>query len=318
MAPEITAVVCTRNRERFLAKCLDSLLRQSLPRESYEILVVDNGSTDRTAEIVREYEAEHGVRHMYEPVPGLSRARNAAWQNVRTEYLGYIDDDAVAEPKWLETALYSFREVRPQPVWLGGAIHLEWEGEPVPWINNELAQPLGWLFEGDKPRFLSPDERLGGGNSFYTKSFLSSIGGFNEQLGRKDVLLSGEETELQVRAQAKGYALYYHPDVAIHHFVPLERSRPSWFYRRYYWGGISDYIQGKSAGRQSVGRAGASGGAAVQHGEQGMAVRLLRNALDGLGLSSDRGRVIRGRIYWSYVLGRLVGPVYWHMKGRRK
>ena len=144
MVPEITAVVCTRNRERFLAKCLDSLLRQTFAKERYEILVVDNGSTDRTAEIVRGYEAEHGIRYIHEPVIGLSRARNTAWRNAKTDYLGYIDDDAVAEPQWLETALHCFQQVRPQPDWVGGAIHLEWEGEPVAWINDELAQPLGW------------------------------------------------------------------------------------------------------------------------------------------------------------------------------
>lgn len=311
MSLSMTAIICTRNRERFLAKCLDSILRQSLPREDYTILVIDNGSTDGTADILREYEAEQGVRWLQEPVVGLSRARNTALKNVQTDYLGYIDDDAVAESGWMETALDCFRNVHPRPVWVGGTIHLEWETKPMPWINEELTQPLGRLYWGDTPRFLSSTERLGGGNSFFSRSFLASIGGFNEQLGRKDVLLSGEETELRQRIEAKGCAVYYHPQVAIRHFVPEERTQPGWFYRRYFWGGISDYIQKHSAMKQSSAYAASFGSAAVQYGELGMTMRLIRNTLDAFGVASnDKGRTIRGRIYWCYVIGFLAGCIY--------
>lgn len=310
MSLAITAVVCTRNRKEFLVKCLDSLLRQTLPREKYEILVVDNGSMDATREVLKAYEVRHGVRWIYEPVVGLSRARNTAWKHARTSYLGYIDDDAVADKYWLEDALACFLKVRPQPVWVGGAIYLEWEDERASWINEELCQPLGKLYWGNVPRFLSKSERLGGGNSFYAVSFLSQIGGFNESLGRKDVLLSGEETELQKRAQARGHALYYHPKIAICHFVPRDRMQPSWFYRRYFWGGISDYIQKRSEAGKSSSMSVGNGCSAVRYGEKPKLLRLVGNAIDAAGLTSDTGSVIQARIYWSYVLGRLTGPAY--------
>ncbi len=317
MSLSITAAVCTRNRKAFLVKCLDSLLRQTLAREAYEILVVDNGSSDGTREVLQSYEARHGVRWIYEPVVGLSRARNTAWKHARTNYLGYIDDDAVAEKAWLEKALACFTRVRPEPVWVGGPIGLEWEGTPAPWINEELCQPLGKLYWGGAARFLSKSERLGGGNSFYAVSFLSQLGGFNENLGRKDVLLSGEETELQKRVQDRGHALYYHPKIAIHHFVPKGRMEPSWFYRRYFWGGVSDYIQKRSEAGKSCSRRMENSGSAVRYGEKPKLLRLVGNALDAAGLTSNTGSVIQARIYWSYVLGRLAGPGYFLLQRDR-
>lgn len=314
MSPEmhlaITAVICTRNRKAFLVKCLDSLLNQTLPREKYEILVIDNGSTDGTRDVLKTYEIQHGVRWIYEPVIGLSRARNTAWKHARTNYMGYIDDDAVAEKCWLEKALNCFLQVKPAPVWIGGAIHLEWETARASWINEELSQPLGKLYWGDEPRFLAQSERLGGGNSFYAVSFLSKIGGFNEKLGRKDVLLSGEETELQKRAQAMGHALYYHPKISIHHFVPMDRMQPSWFYRRYFWGGISDYIQKRGGVSNSCSKDAENNGFAIQYGEKNRILRLVANAMDAFGSTPNADSVIQARIYWSYVFGWLAGPVY--------
>ncbi len=313
MLPSITAIVCTRNRDRFLTKCLDSLLNQSLPRKDYEILVIDNGSTDKTKDILLEYQTKYVINWLHEPVTGLSRSRNLAWKNVRTDYLGYIDDDATAAPEWLEIALDCFTNVHPQPVWIAGAIHLEWESEPASWMNEELTKPLGRLYLGDTPRFISGSERVVGANCFFTKAFLSEMKGFNEQLGRKDFLLSGEETELKQRAEAKGYSLYYNPHAAIRHFVPRERNQPAWFFRRYFWGGVSDYIQKRSALKNRPNRKRNRREQAVQYSEYGMTERMIRNVIDAFGIASNKDKIIRGRIYWCYVIGFLSGFFYWSM-----
>ncbi len=302
--PDITAIVCTRNRARLLDSCLASLLHQTLPKARYEILVIDNGSTDDTAAVCRRYEPD-GVRRVSEPVPGLSRARNTGWKAAQAPYVGYIDDDATACEDWLGAALEGFMR-QPAPDWVGGPIYLQWETNEPDWMNDELRGPLGYVYWGDSPRQLSPAEWLGGGNSFYSRAKLAELGGFDERLGRKDeCLLSGEEIQLQKRIEHAGGFLFYAPSAAIRHNVPADRVRPSWFYKRYYWGGVSDVILRRTApsGHTVVASravAGPQGGSRLY--------RLISNAM-AAGLATRRARRIQARIYMSYVLGSLRGSL---------
>jgi glucosyl-dolichyl phosphate glucuronosyltransferase len=311
--PIITAVICTRNKASFLDICIQSLLRQSLDRVRYEILVIDNGSTDATADVIKRYNQEDVVRSVYEPVVGLSRARNTGCENARGDYVGYIDDDAIAEKGWLESALWCFDNVYPMPDWVGGPISLNWETTSPYWINEELSVPLGKVYWGDEPCRLTHDQRLGGGNSFFPVRRLKELGGFEERLGRKHgFLLSGEETELQKRIESNGGFLYYHPDVSIRHFVPRERTKASWFYRRYYWGGISDYVMGKTLHMKRGCHDITTSESNNSHRRE-QVVRLVQNAWASLGLSSER-KIIYGRIYISYVFGWFAGLFRWHFQ----
>ena len=309
-SPIITAVICTRNNAHFLDKCIKSLLRQSLDREKYEILVVDNGSTDETANILRRYNQEPILRSVYEPVIGLSRARNTGWREASGLYVGYIDDDAIAEEGWLESALWCFENLSPMPDWVGGTIELEWETEPSIWMNEELCGPLGRVTWGNEPFIMNPDQHLGGGNSFFRKTYLEDLGGFNERLGRKaNLLLSNEEVHLRRRIASVGGTVYYHPGVCIRHFVPAERVEPKWFYRRYFWEGISDRIMERSLAEEgcSVPDAGEQT-SSVQIGRAAQIRRLMKNSWHALGLFSGRADIVRGRIYMSYVFGWCFAP----------
>jgi glycosyltransferase involved in cell wall biosynthesis len=87
---KITAVLCTYNRAELLAEALDSLLAQSLAPETYEILVVDNGSTDATVDVVQAFGARHLVRYLLEQRLGLSHARNTGAAAARTPYVAYL------------------------------------------------------------------------------------------------------------------------------------------------------------------------------------------------------------------------------------
>jgi glycosyltransferase involved in cell wall biosynthesis len=105
----ITATVCTYNRSRYLALALAGLQRQSLPATQFEILIVDNCSTDDTRRVVDEFRQRlPNLRYAYEPRPGLSYARNTAMDEARGRYLAYLDDDAIPEPQWLQALLAAF------------------------------------------------------------------------------------------------------------------------------------------------------------------------------------------------------------------
>jgi glycosyltransferase involved in cell wall biosynthesis len=308
-APLITAIICTRNRARLLDLCLRSVLRQTVPRGQYEVLVVDNGSSDDTPAVCAGHAAA-GVRCIVEPVAGLSRARNTGWREAQGPVVGYLDDDGQATEGWLAGALSAFHDVQPVPAWAGGPIDLDWHARPPAWLDAPLQECLGVLDLGDRPRWLAPHERLGGGNSFFPRALLAELGGFDERLGRvNNLLLSGEETQLQRRIEAHGGRLYYHPDIRMRHDVPVERVQPSFFYRRYYWGGITDAVIRRTLREQApivsgmplpTAHAQASLSATARLG------RLLKNMLAAAGCAAQPER-IRGRIYLAYVCGALRG-----------
>jgi len=305
LEPIITGVICTHNRDRFLERCIQSLYEQTLGQEQYEILVVDNGSTDRTKEICDKFIGRSNFRYVYEPVLGLSSARNTGWKNALGKYVGYLDDDATANKTWFEKALWSFENTSPVPDWVGGPIELEWEVDAPDWITDEYRVTLGWLDWGEMERFLTaPSERLGGGNSFYLKSTLENMQGFDTRLGRKkNLLLSGEETQFQHRLKSMGGRLFYHPGIRIYHFVARERTKPSFFYRRYNWGGITVYIMTNPLTDVSF-------DPLAQHQKSSsQAGRLFTNSLQAIGLFSPAEDTIRSRIYLAYVLGWLVAIV---------
>ena len=292
-------------------------MRQTLSSDRYEIIVVDNGSTDNTQEVLAKFADNPLVRLIYEPIAGLSRARNRGWQESQASYIGYIDDDAVAGEKWLEDALWSFRNFLPEPEWVGGPVTLEWETAKPEWIDEELSVPLGWVNWGDLPRPLKKTEWLIGANSCFGRKCLEKHGGFDERLGRQGAcLLSGEETQLKKKIESAGGVLYYHPGVTVRHFVPASRVETSWFYRRYFWGGVTDCYMNRTLPQSK-----ASGDEVqlftdlLKNSLQNRIARLVGNIFLATGLSLSATKTIHARIYISYVFGWLYGIARWRKNG---
>lgn len=319
MSKLISAVVCTHNREQYIENCICSLQNQTLGRDSYEIIVVNNASTDSTSSILERFVAHESIRTVYEPKPDLSIARNRGWREASGKFVAYIDDDAIASERWLEAACWAFEHLSPSPQCLTGPITLSSEEALPEWISEELLSCLGYLYLGREPKIMKySKQKIIGANCHFTKSVLEKTGGFDESLGRKKTnLLSGEETQLQRMIESTGGVTWYHPDVAVKHFVPMGRTKPEWFYWRYFWGGISDYIQKRIDIKITENEISKSSGFAVQYGEKSRVNRLTCNALDAFGMVSNRNKVIQGRIYWSYVFGWLAGPLYFLLKRKK-
>jgi len=298
-SPEITAVICTYNRAHYLEKCINSLFNQTLNRDRYEIIVVDNGSSDNTRKICDKFSDRANFKYIFEPVIGLSHARNTGWQNARGRYVGYIDDDATAHHKWFEKALWTFQNVTPVPEWVGGPVDLQWEVKKPKWITPVYLGALGAVNWGNSHRFLlNNNEWLAGCNSVFRKDILETMEGFDTRLGRKNkILLSGEEIQFQHRLKSIGGKLYYHPDVRIFHFIPKERIEPSFYYRRYYWGGRTDYIMSRTL------KYIAYEPVTQKSHETSSFCRLIRSFMMASGLFVSKTDKIHSRIYLSYVLG---------------
>ena len=242
MAIRISAIVCTLNRSHYLRKAIQSLLDQTLPREEYEIVVVDNGSTDDTAEMVhKEFSHMPNLYYFSEPVLGLSQARNTGWRSANGEYVAFLDDDAIASPHWLEKILDVFETVKPQPGCVGGKVEPVWEAPRPQWLSDSMAPYLtivSWL---DIPTTLGGNQWLAGANMAFPRNLLESVGGFNSTVGRSgDRLLSNEEILLQKQLIEKGHHCFYHPAVYVDHHIPRYRLSKGWFFRRVFWQGVCD------------------------------------------------------------------------------
>jgi glycosyltransferase involved in cell wall biosynthesis len=240
----ISAIICSHNRAEYLQKAIRSLVCQTLSSQECEIIVVDNKSIDNTkAVVLSDFCHVNNLRYVYEPILGLSQARNTGWRQAVGEYVAYLDDDAIAYPQWLEKILHVFETIKPKPACVGGKIEPVWETARPPWLSDKIARCLGVLDLSDSPMTLDDGHWLFGGNSAYPRHLLESVGGFQTNLGRKgNKLLSNEEILLHQQLKQRGYRYYYHPEVAIRHHVPSFRLTKSWVIRRWYWQGVSDAV----------------------------------------------------------------------------
>ena len=244
MSIRVSAVVCTLNRAAHLQKAIHSLVHQSLPKEMYEIIIVDNGSTDGTKAVVEEFDQFDNLRYINEPIIGLSQARNTGWQNAQGEYVAYMDDDAIACPEWLERIVDAFDTVKPQPASVGGKVTPIWEAERPAWLPKQREDALALVDWGAKPIFsVEQPPHLVGCNVAYRRQILQGCGGFSTSLGRKGTnLLSNDENIVRSYIRQHNLGTYYDPEICVQHCIPAERLTKRWFYRRAFWQGVSNEI----------------------------------------------------------------------------
>jgi len=170
----ITVVICTYNRRRYLKKAIDSIINQAFDPELYELIIVDNNSSDGTKELVLNDYSHSRVRvkYMNEPRQGLSHCRNTGFRHARFDYVAYIDDDGIAYPDWLESMSEEIKEQNEKFAGITGAIFPIWEIPRPRWFLRNFEMAYG-IFNPDK-RFVS---RRGGpvavfgGNMVWKKAF---------------------------------------------------------------------------------------------------------------------------------------------------
>ena len=241
---EVSAIICTHNRAKYLRKAIRSLADQSLRKSLYEIIIIDNGSTDNTKRIVLEELASvSNLRYVYEPVLGLSQARNTGWKNAEGEYVAYLDDDAIAGPQWLEKILLTFNSVKPVPGAVCGKVEPIWEAPRPGWVPDSMLGAFTIVDWSQCPIILNKKQFLPGANFALPIYLIRKVGGFKTKLGRQgNKLLSMEETLLRREIEAMGYYCYYNPQIAVRHHILASRLTQRWFLGRWYWQGISEAV----------------------------------------------------------------------------
>ena len=240
-----TVAICTHNRAADLNEALISLLHQSFD-ECYEVIVVDNRSTDHTKQVVLDFQdmIDIPIIYLYEERLGLSVARNRAIREAKGEYVLFLDDDAVASEDWISGIVDLF-EGDPRIGCVGGKIVPAWEGTAPQWLLPENRTLYTILDYADEIVEMRKPAIPFGANVAFRKSLFASIEPFREDLGRVGSnLLSSEEAELIDRIRAQ-HSVYYTPHASVLHKIPRSRISRKWLLRRIYWQGVSSAVSSK-------------------------------------------------------------------------
>ena len=243
--PSLSVVICTHNRARDLETALESLAAQEGTRARWEVLVVDNASTDETRAVASHWSHSLPLRVVREQKLGLSRARNTGWQQARGDIIAYLDDDAMAAPDWLDVVVRRFTTTETQLGVVGGRVDPVWEAPRPPWLSNGLSLGLTILDWSDRPMPIVDVRRewLVGANIAFRRAALVAAGGFHPALDRAgSSLLSSGDTYLTRRLLELGFTCEYLPDMRVRHRVPANRLTQDWFRSRYFWQGVSDAV----------------------------------------------------------------------------
>jgi glycosyltransferase involved in cell wall biosynthesis len=237
--PLISAIICTYNRANILQGAIESLIQQTADNGIFEIIVVDNNSTDNTREIVEQFGNIENLRYVFEPNQGLSHARNRGYLEAQGKYVAYIDDDARADKEWISGIQRILEDLDPHPLVIGGPIYPFYLSDKPDWFLDKY-EIHSW---GDEPRFLKRNEYFYGSNMVFSKDVLEESGGFDTERGVSGETLNlGEETVLFDKIWKKsgnGNNFYYSPDLIVYHLVPPERMSIRYFLKRRFMVGQS-------------------------------------------------------------------------------
>ena len=245
MRKRITAIVCVYNRQDTLPQCLEALTQQSIPSSLFEIVVVDNNSTDNSLKIATEFAKNFDhCRVVQETKQGLAAARNRGMCEADSPIAAFTDDDAIPANDWAARLLQRFDELGEKVAAIGGELDPIW-GIPKPtWLKGDkllhsLSVCLNW---SEFARYLSKAEWLCEANSAYRIALLQERGGFPENLGRiGENLLSGENAINEILLR-DGFRFFFDPEIRVQHQIPKERLEKKWFRRRFFWQGVTTYL----------------------------------------------------------------------------
>jgi len=228
----ITIILCTYNRGPLLAAALESVAASTLPESvEWEVLVMDNNSTDQTRVVVEDFRRRYPgrFRYLFEPRQGKSYALNTAITAAKGDVLAFLDDDVIVETSWLRNLTLPFES--GEWAGTGGRILPQWSCSTPHWLPEKGWHVAGPLALFDMNASSGPlHEPPFGTNMAFRKDMFEKYGNFRTDLGRCGRgLISNEDTEFGRRLLAGGEALRYQPSAVVYH--PVTQARVT---KRYY------------------------------------------------------------------------------------
>lgn len=252
---KLSVIFCTYNREKYIYNAMKSIAEQKFPIQDYEIVLINNNSTDRTESICQQFQVDYPnilFHYFVETNQGLSYARNRGVKESKGDILVFVDDDATVFDSYL-SSVQSFFETHPEVSACGGPIEPFYETEKPKWLSYYTEQLIGGaLYKGDKVKPFKNGKYPGGGNSAFRKEIFEKYGLFNVDLGRKGTgLIGAEEKDLYDRLTRGNEVFYYLPQMGIHHYIPAKKLTESHFIELTYSIGKSERIRTKSVSEKA-------------------------------------------------------------------
>jgi glycosyltransferase involved in cell wall biosynthesis len=253
----LTVTICTRNRAASLGRTLASIERAKRVACDWELLVTDNGSNDNTSEVLSAFQARLPIRTQTQPVPGVSRARNAAIAAAAGHYLISTDDDVLVDPNWLVAFTDSFREW-PQVDLFAGRIVPVLEPPVTEWFSR-IMPAIGVVLAvrdfGDIAIPLSPEcDHLPYGANVAVRTAVQRRFPFDVRRGH-GTAYCGEETTSFKAMLAAGHPGRWVPQSSVNHLISPKRQSIEyirWWYealgRTLVWEGAEDHAGGRLYG----------------------------------------------------------------------
>ena len=231
----VSVVICSYNRAAYIGGALDSLYHQTASKEDFEVIVVDNNSSDGTDEVFIQWRAANPDGQFYyatETQQGASFARNKGAQLAKADWLCFMDDDAIATQDYIQNIIRHIQN-HPTVVGFGGKIIPKYIPSEPSWMSYYVSSlvgnfdyaPVACAFENGKYPIES--------NMILKKSAFDLVGGFNEAIpGVVGTLrIGGEGKELFYKIIALGEKIYYDPSICVHHVVEIKKLTPEYMYR---------------------------------------------------------------------------------------
>ncbi|MBD2500871.1 hormogonium polysaccharide biosynthesis glycosyltransferase HpsE [Anabaena azotica] len=246
---DFTIVIPTYNGAKRLPELLDRLRNQvNTENISWEIIVVDNKSTDNTAQIVQQYQENwqcaYPLKYCFESKQGAAYARKTGVEVASGELIGFLDDDNYPIPTWVAAA-YAFAQKYPQAGAYGSQIHPDWEVEP-PENFHRISPFLAITERGNKPLFYAPTKKLlppSAGLVVRREAWLKSVPDQPILTGRvTGNMLTGEDLEMLCHIQKSGWEVWYNPEMEIYHKIPGARLKREYLIPFFRGIGLSRYI----------------------------------------------------------------------------
>lgn len=202
---------------------MDSLMNQNYPKEDYEVIIVNNNSSDNTEEVIEKYIKDYpdvNIKYYFVPRPGQVYARQIGILAAQNEILSFSDDDGILCPDWLKEISIVFKG-NENAVGVAGKIEIKWDEEPPEWIY-EYERQLGKLDYGDEIKY-ETGMYMNAGNLSIKKDVLIDVGGFNpEMVG--NWLLGDGETGLWLRLKKNNKLIGWAPKALMYHYQVAKKN----------------------------------------------------------------------------------------------
>jgi L-malate glycosyltransferase len=229
----LTVLFATKNRASTLRRVLDAYCSLESPPGGWRLVIADNGSTDETAAVVREYQRQLPLTLLFEPTPGKNAALNSALASVTGDLILFTDDDTFPKPDWLCEMRRAADTQRGHAIF-GGTVVPRWEAPPESWIVASV--PLGVTFSATDPSVPEGpvmSHNVFGPNMAIRADLFARGYRFDPKIGPRGAdYPMGSETELVRRLLAGGFTAWFCRGSIVEHFIPRSAMRTSWILKR--------------------------------------------------------------------------------------